>query len=434
MYRYFFLTSLVILTSSTSQLFLGDALAQKMVNSEKLLKVNEEPKQQIQITQCLASQLSNRFTILSENEQFKLIEVSSSDLRAVSLLADKFNCGRFINRSSVFKHAKNRVEKENLAQHFLAQVNRAKVLEKKTTYEIKHPEEVNRALLEINSASIVHTLTHLVSYYNRSAYTKRGLEVAQWLKKEVDNLAKANHRTDVSTYFVATGQFYKQPSLVTVIGKDLKEPAIVLGAHMDTLDGEIIGPGDSDVGNGSSRFDEKMPGAGDDGSGSSSLMEITRVLMASNMEFKRPIYLIWYAAEELGLIGSQQVVRDFQKKSIPVKAVVQFDMTGFRNDASDPTMWIFQDYTDQSLSNYLEKLIETYIKVPVAYSHCGYGCSDHASWMEKGIPAAFPCETSFEEHNPYIHTKKDTMDRLNVEHMTNFAKLGLSFAIEQGID
>jgi leucyl aminopeptidase len=93
-------------------------------------------------------------------------------------------------------------------------------------------------------------------------------------------------------------------------------------------------------------------------------------------------------------------------------------------------MWVFTDYTEKSLNNYVAKLIDTYVHVPVDYSKCGYGCSDHASWTEIGVPAAFPCESNFEEHNPYIHSSSDTMEKLSLEHMTNFSKLAIAFAIE----
>jgi leucyl aminopeptidase len=159
-------------------------------------------------------------------------------------------------------------------------------------------------------------------------------------------------------------------------------------------------------------------------------MEMARVLLSSNATFKRSIYIIWYAAEERGLVGSQYVVEHFMKHKIPVKAAIQFDMTGYRVEADDPTMWVFTDYTDKGLSNYVAKLIDTYVHVPVDYSSCGYGCSDHASWDEQGIPAAFPCESNFDEHNPYIHSSADTMEKLSLEHMTNFSKLAVAFAIE----
>ncbi|MCL5272688.1 MAG: M20/M25/M40 family metallo-hydrolase, partial [Gammaproteobacteria bacterium] len=281
----------------------------------------------------------------------------------------------------------------------------------KDVYEVKHQEEVNAALKEVVADNIWDTLTHLTTFKNRSATKNTGVEAANWLKSTFEAMAVKYGRTDTETYFVKTG-WYKQPSLVTVIGKDIKAPGIVIGAHMDTLDGE-------------------MPGAGDDGSGSSSIMEAARVLLSSNTTFKRPVYIIWYAAEERGLVGSQHVVEYFQEHAIPVKAVVQFDMTGYRVHAEDPTMWVFTDYTDKGLSNYIAKLIDTYVHVPVDYSHCGYGCSDHASWTEVGVPSAFPCESNFDEHNPYIHSSDDTMSLLSLEHMTNFSKLALSFVIEQ---
>lgn len=124
----------------------------------------------------------------------------------------------------------------------------------------------------------------------------------------------------------------------------------------------------------------------------------------------------------------------FLEKSIPVKAAIQFDMTGYRVDPTDPTMWVYTDHVNKNLSNFVAKLIDIYVKVPVDYSRCGYGCSDHASWDDIGVPAAFPCESNFDEHNPYIHSSSDTMALLSLEHMSNFSKLAIAFAIELASD
>lgn len=369
-------------------------------------------KEQVQVPNCLAARLTINHQVLAENNQFKIIELAASDLGALVHLADKSHCGRFINLS-------HRLPQATLA---LKKVTASQLLAKKSTlvpnlaadYTIKNNTRVNTALELIDSENIMQTLTHMTSYYNRSASQKTGVQAAEWLRTQFEGFAMENGRHDVDTWFVDTGR-YMQPSLVTVIGKDIKAPAVVIGAHMDTLDG-------------------RMPGAGDDASGSSSVMEIARVLLSPQIQLKRPVYIIWYAAEERGLVGSQYVVQDFIKKQIPVQAAIQFDMTGYRNNPDDPTMWVYRDYTDIKLSNFVSDLIKTYVKVPVAYSRCGYGCSDHASWMAAGIPAAFPCETNFEDHNPYIHTSADTVSLLSLEHMTNFAKLGLAFAIELASD
>ncbi|KTD16006.1 aminopeptidase [Legionella lansingensis] len=365
--------------------------------------------EQVQVPQCLAAKLSTAYNVLAENAEFKIIEVPAVDMDKLALFADEVHCGRFINVSHRLS-VDGFVSKQQAAQHLLSKPEIKFAEKTAASYDIKHEEEVNAALTQVDTNHIMETLTHLTSYHNRSATTKRGAEVAEWLKGQFESMAKDYGRNDTTSYLVDTG-WYKQPSVVTVIGKDLQTPGIVIGAHMDTLDG-------------------RMPGAGDDGSGSSSVMEIARVLLASKLTFKRPIYIIWYAAEERGLVGSQYVVEHFQDDSIPVKAAIQFDMTGYRNDGNDQTMWVFRDYTDKALSNFIAELIQTYVKVPVSYSKCGYGCSDHASWTEVGVPAAFPCETSFEDHNPYIHSSRDTIDLLYPEHMTNFAKLGLAFAIE----
>ncbi|MFC3909758.1 aminopeptidase LapA [Legionella dresdenensis] len=376
------------------------------------LYAGEVVTEQLQLPQCLAAKLTKDYPILAENNNYRIIEVPLADIDSIVLLADEEKCGRFINVSTHFK--KSMQNNAAIASQLLKKPA-AKAPLKSRPYEIKHPSEVFRAIEQVGRKNIMATLNHLTSYKNRSATKDTGVEAAQWLKTTFEDMAKQYNRTDTNAYFVKTRSPYKQPSLVTVIGKDIKAPAVVIGAHMDTLDGI-------------------MPGAGDDGSGSSSVMEMARVLLSSDLQLKRPVYFIWYAAEERGLIGSQHVVDHFMVHAIPVRGVIQFDMTGFRNDRNDPTMWVYRDYTDPDLTDFVADLIKVYIGVPVAESKCGYGCSDHATWMEESIPAAFPCETDFENHNTKIHTSGDTVDRLTPEHMVNFTKLGLAFAVELGLE
>lgn len=368
-------------------------------------------KEQVQVPLCLASKITVPYTTLAQNKQFKIIELASKDLEHLVTLEHDKDCGHFVNVSHKIASSKA-IAKENTAQTLLAK--RTGLRAPTQSYEINHASEVHQALSKVVPDNIWQTVSHLTSYENRSATKENGVDVAKWLKSSFESMAIEYGRKDTATFFVNTG-WYKQPSLVTVIGKDINAPAIVIGAHMDTLDG-------------------RMPGAGDDASGSASAMEAARVLLSSSESLKRPVYIIWYAAEERGLVGSQYVVEYFQEHSIPVKAAIQLDMTGYRNDPEDSTMWVYMDYTDSKLSQFIATLIQTYVNVPVDYSRCGYGCSDHASWTDIGVPAAFPCETNFEDHNPYIHTPSDKMNLLSLDHMTNFTKLALAFALELGLE
>lgn len=277
---------------------------------------------------------------------------------------------------------------------------------------ISHQKEITTALNDVVADNIWQTLAHLTAYPNRSATKDTGVEAANWLKSTIEAMIVASGRSDTETYFVKTG-WYKQPSLVTVIGKDLKTPAIVIGAHMDTLDGH-------------------MPGA-DEGSGAAIIMEAARVLLSSKNTFKRPVYIIWYAAGNRKYAGAQYVVEHFQQKGIAVKAVLQFDKNGYRSNPRDATMWVFSDSGNKDLGIYTAKLIDTYIHVPMDYASCSNECSDHSAWTEEGTAAAFATESNIENMSPYVGTSSDTMDLLSLEHMTNFSKLAVAFVMEQAL-
>ncbi|HAU2287164.1 TPA: M28 family peptidase [Legionella pneumophila] len=368
---------------------------------------------QLQVPQCLAAKMTTAHDVLAENEQFKIIDLPGSDIENVTLLAEQVNCGDFIDVTNKFSDtllAAKRKSAENILQSSALSALK-KSQENKNFYEIKHQKEVNAAIKEVVADNIWQTLNHLTSYSNRSATKDTGVAAANWLKSQVDAMATEYDRSDTAAFLVKAG-WYKQPSLVTVIGKELKTPAIVIGAPMDTLDGN-------------------MPGA-DEGSGAAAIMESTRILLASKLKFKHPIYIIWYAASDRNLAGSQYVVQYFQEKSIPVKAVLQLNKTGFRANSDDSTMWVFTDNTNNDLNQYIAKLIKNYIHTPVNFSQCNYECGDHISWSQENIPVTYAVESDFKNLNPYIGSSSDTMDFLNLEHIANFSKLAIAFSIELG--
>lgn len=366
--------------------------------------------QQIQLPQCLASKISADYTLLAENKSFKIFDIPLKDMDKLSLLADNMHCGRFVNVSHHMISGSKALYLRKLTAISLLNKPLVPTSVHEEIYLIKHVGEVFQAIHEINQNNLINTIHRLAQFYNRSATERTGVLATNVIRDYFIDMTNKYQRLDASFRFVNTGPSFKQRSLVAVLGKDIKAPAVVIGAHLDTLGG-------------------RMPGADDDASGAATVLEIARILLESKTPLTHPIYFIWYAAEERGLVGSQRVAEYFKKSSIPVKAVIQLDMTGYRKEAQD-TMWLITDYTNPNLTNFMESLIDTYIGVPTGRSQCGYGCSDHASWTAIGVPAVFPFETSFENHNETVHTSKDTIERLSPEHMVNFAKLGLAFAIE----
>ncbi len=353
---------------------------------------------------CLEQALKLSHEVKQSTNKLSLVTLADDQLEALALAAHKTHCGGFVNVSEDVRSSKNQAD-------FLIKYQQTsfKTLNS-VSYKINNQTQVNDLIKNVEPKNIWHTLEGMTSFDDRYSRGNNGRKAALWLQDKFIAMSQNAKRDDVTTFLVETGGSYVQPSVVTLVGKDLPGKAVVLGAHMDTLS-------------------YMKPGADDDGSGSSSLMEAARVILNAE-KLNSPVYFIWYSAEEMGLVGSKQVVKHFVKNNLKVKSALQFDMTGYRYNGSDK-MWMISDNVDSSLSKFVESLINQYVGVKVAWTKCGYACSDHASWTQIGVPSAFPFEARFGEEDPYIHTGNDLMKYVSLEHMTNFAKLGVAFAVEQ---
>jgi leucyl aminopeptidase len=274
-------------------------------------------------------------------------------------------------------------------------------------------EEVNRLMAELSPDNLHDTVAKLSSWRNRYYSSDTGVEAADWIRDQFEALAKG--RSDVKVQLFK--HKWKQPSVIARIeGRSKPEEVVIIGAHEDSIKGWGSVEGEA-------------PGADDDASGVATVLEVFRVLMESDFQPERTIEFMTYAAEEKGLLGSQDIAREYQDQRVEVVGALQFDMTMYKNKS--PAIHLVTDYTDADLTEYTRKLIDTYVKFPWKNIKCGYACSDHASWNRAKYASAFPFEAPMGEDNPKIHTPGDTLDNdLDMEFGLHFAKLGVAFAVE----
>jgi leucyl aminopeptidase len=288
-------------------------------------------------------------------------------------------------------------------------------------YVIDNQTLVTPVLAQMGASSIAVTIADLSSFVNRYYNTTGGTDASNWLKAKWEGMAAG--RSDITvTQFAHTG--YNQKSVIlTIAGTDNAAEVVVLGGHLDSTSGSS--PGET----------TRAPGADDDASGIASMTEALRAMIASGYKPRRTIKMIGYAAEEVGLRGSQAIAQNFKANNVNVVGVMQLDMTNYKGSAGD--IYIYTDYTDSLQNDFVGKLITTYQPtLVIGYDRCGYGCSDHASWTAQGYYASMPFEASFNQDNPYIHTANDTYANSGnqANHALKFAKLAASFAIELGSD
>lgn len=287
------------------------------------------------------------------------------------------------------------------------------------TYQVVNHALVSPLLAAMDEQQLAATISQLEGFVNRYYTSTHGTKASDWLLAHWRAIG-AQHPGISVAQFQHAG--YPQRSVIaTLAGSDLADQVLVLGGHLDSISLGI------------SRADASAPGADDDASGIAGLTEVLHVLAASNYRPRRTIKLIGYAAEEVGLRGSQDIARDFRNNGVDVAGVLQLDMTNYKGSAKD--IYLIDDYTDSAQNVFLEKLVAAYLPgISVGRDRCGYACSDHASWHAQGYAVSMPFEAAMGQDNPHIHTKRDTYANSGKQaaHALKFARLAAAWAVELG--
>jgi len=267
----------------------------------------------------------------------------------------------------------------------------------------------------VSEGNIRGTISSLAAYNNRYYTADSGVQSARWIQSRWQELAA---KIPGASAALVSHEGWSQPSVVlTIPGSETPDEIVVLGGHLDSING---------WGGASAR----APGADDNASGIAVLTETIRLLADGGFRPKRTIQFMGYAAEEVGLRGSQDIADQYASAGKKVVGVIQYDMSNFKGSSEE--IFLLTDYVDEGLSAFVGRLIDEYVHVKRSTTECGYACSDHASWNKNGYPAAMAFEASFDGMNHKIHTDQDTLANSggSAAHSVPFAKLAVAFAVE----
>lgn len=353
----------------------------------------------------LASIDSRQLRVAGSSEKVHAVVINESSLAAVAGAIHQHmgQCGGFVVHASEAE-ARAALERRGVAAGTPA-------------YGIRQRAVVEPMLAGMQEKPIEVTISALSAFTNRYYTSRSGVEASNWLMSAWRELAAGREDITVAQF---THKAYPQPSVIlTIQGSDLADETVVVGAHLDS----IIGVGMSET--------ARAPGADDDASGVASMTEALRALIASGYRPRRTIFVVAYAAEEVGLRGSQEIARQFKAARRKVAGVLQLDMTNYNGSAND--IYLITDYTNSQQNTFIAELVGAYLPaLKIGYDKCGYGCSDHASWDAQGYPSSMPFESSMARDNPAIHTARDTLanSRGQTAHALKFARLAAAYMVE----
>jgi hypothetical protein len=180
------------------------------------------------------------------------------------------------------------------------------------------------------------------------------------------------------------------------------------------------------------------PGAEDNASGTAALLEAARILRF--YRFDRTIKLVWFNAEEQGLLGSASYVADHPTGNIV--GVVNLDMFGFDSNSDGCfELHVGTLPASDTVGQCFAQTIQSN-SLPLTFDYITSGAetgSDHSTFWNKGIGAVevlenysnqfLPTGCSGSDPSPFYHLTTDYTVHMNLPVTFDIARAGIATAV-----
>ena len=189
---------------------------------------------------------------------------------------------------------------------------------------------------------------------------------------------------------------------------ELSKEYVLVGAHYDHIG---VGPRGR-VG----------CGANDNGSGCSALLEVAQALAEAPP--RRSVILAHFTGEEDGLIGARELAKRLPVEQKQIICMINLDMIGFGDENEVAVLGVKRNPKMQKVLDRAKRLDKTGVKsVVTGKGEELWQRSDHYEFHQVGLPVLFFFEGLPISNDKNYHTYRDTVDAVNLEKITNTARL-----------
>lgn len=259
-----------------------------------------------------------------------------------------------------------------------------------------------------DTAALMKAIEAIPTRYNRSP---AGNDASTWVAKKMEEALKGK-----GTVRLFSHNRTPQKSVIATI-KGTSNKLVIVGAHLDSI---VMWPTDPS---------KRAPGADDDGSGVSTMLQAMQATVSSGLAFTHTIEFMGFAGEESGLLGSQEIAQAYKEEKREIVGMLQLDMNAYLAPKHDPKMYFVSNGTDKDLTAYAMDLAKLYVGLPTEAKRLSFGTSDHASFAMRGYPVVFPTENP-DAFNFNLHKLSDTTENANAYALAaGYAKLSAAFAM-----
>lgn len=252
---------------------------------------------------------------------------------------------------------------------------------------------------KVNAESIYTNLENFVSFGEKRDGSLAHEKARKWLL----GLYQEMGYSDIELHAFTLNGKTTYNIIVTKKGTKYPDEYIIVDGHYDTING---------------------PGANDNGSGTTALLEIARLL--KDVETEYSIKFIHFTAEEIGLLGSKAYV---EQKVIPeninIKLVFNIDEIGGVNGKVNNKVICEYDNSSPQHNNQASRVVTqqmanifglyTSLATEQSYAYS----SDYMPFQNAGFVITGLFEGNY---SPYPHTSRDTIANLDKDYLVQVIK------------
>ncbi|KUG25627.1 hypothetical protein ASZ90_004547 [hydrocarbon metagenome] len=258
---------------------------------------------------------------------------------------------------------------------------------------------------DVNVESVTNYIQGLQDFGTRFLRHPNRKEVALWIKEKFELMGYSDVVLDS---FVISG--YMQYNVIATYPAEVPtSKTIVVGGHHDSITQQSL----------SNTF-APAPGADDNASGTTAVLESARVLMMNNFQSEANIKFVTFAAEELGLYGSHFYAQKALDSGADIKLMINHDMISSSRRPLAESVVDINYYRGSEV--YKDIAIQSVNKYTVSRANQGQSNSsgsDSYSFWSRGFDAVYFEENDF---SSYYHTAEDLIENHDMEFCTEVIK------------
>jgi peptidase M28-like protein len=286
---------------------------------------------------------------------------------------------------------------------------------------------------QVQLDNLKETVYDLSSFYTRHTESEKIDDVASWLTEKLQNICgrevyihnfthAPNGENDDDDVDSQQNQHQeKLPSyhLKNIVCEKLGSTnnTIIISAHYDSRMEDI------------ENITARAPGADDNASGVSALLEVARIL--SNASLQHSIIFVLFPGEEQGKWGSTQFADYINKLNVDLDLLINLDMVGFSPEETNDFLIEYDsgnvvqenDKYSLAVANFIINIAENHTDLNATLGLVGN--SDYLPFEALGYTVIGLHDDGVTK-NPKHHTTNDTPDLLDYEYLTSVTRLTLS--------